>query len=112
MKNDLAYISHIIESISYIQSYVSNGKESLKNDHKTYDAVLRQLQIMSESTQKLTQALKDKYPQIPWQEISGFRNILVHDYLGDIDHNIIWSVIENELPILKKVMLKELKIFQ
>jgi uncharacterized protein with HEPN domain len=84
---------------SYIEEYV-DGEQSL-SDHKTYDAVLRQLQIMSESTQKLSDSVKLQFPQIKWREIAGFRNILVHDYLGDIDFKIIWKVIENKLPELK-----------
>ncbi len=97
---DRAYATHIIECIDYINSYTVEGEKSLK-DHKTYDAVLRQLQIMSESTQRLSDFAKSQYPQIKWREISGFRNILVHDYLGDLDSKIIWSIIKNKLPELK-----------
>lgn len=109
MNKDKLYIIHILESISHINSFVQDGKQVFVDDRKTYDAVLRQLQIMSESTQRLTEELKAKYKNIPWREISGFRNILVHDYLGDLDSQIIWSIIENRLPQLKSVMPIELK---
>ena len=92
MKKDITYICHIIESIELIESYTKEGKEVFEKDHKTYDAVLRQLQIMSESTQKLNKAVKEKYSHIPWSEISGFRNKLTHDYLQGIDTNIIWGI--------------------
>lgn len=76
---DKSYIVHIIECIDYINSYVEEGERYFKDDHKTYDAVLRQLQIMSESTQRLSGDVKRKYKDISWPEIAGFRNILVHD---------------------------------
>lgn len=111
MIKDKLYITHIIECVDYINSYVVDGFESFKNDHKTYDAVLRQLQIMSESTQRLSDEVKQKNKKISWREIAGFRNILVHDYLGDIDAKIVWSIIVNELPQLKTAMQEEIKSF-
>lgn len=108
MIRDKVYISHIIECIEYINSYVKDGKKSFE-DHKTYDAVLRQLQIMSESSKRLSNNIKEKHTNISWREIAGFRNILVHDYMGDIDCQIIWSVVINKLPELKAAMQEELK---
>jgi uncharacterized protein with HEPN domain len=58
---------------------------------------------MSESSQRLSDDIKDGYPEIPWRKISGFRNILVHDYLG-LDLDVIWSVVEQELPNLERVL--------
>jgi len=107
---DRLYIVHVIECIDYINSYVSDF-DSFESDHKTYDAVLRQLQIMSESTKRLSEELKKRNPQISWNEIAGFRNILVHDYLGDINAKIVWNVIVDELPKLKAVMQKESENF-
>ena len=106
---DKLYIIHVIECIDYINSYTVDGFESLEKDHKTYDAVLRQLQIMSESTKRLSEKIKVKNNQISWREIAGFRNILVHDYLGDIDSKIVWSIIVDELPKLRIVMQQELQ---
>lgn len=64
------------------------------------DAVIRNLQILSESTQKVSESLKQQHPEINWRAIAGFRNILVHDYLG-LDLQQIWQVIENRLPDLR-----------
>jgi uncharacterized protein with HEPN domain len=66
-----------------------------------YDAVVRNLQILAESTQKISSEIKAKYQQVPWRDISGFRNILVHDYLEGIDENAVWNVIILDLPKLK-----------
>ncbi len=110
MTRDRLYIIHIIECIDYIDSYISGDFKSLENDHKTYDAVLRQLQIMSESTKRLSGEVKQRNSEIQWREIAGFRNILVHDYLGDIDASTVYAVIIDELPKLKAAMQRELML--
>jgi uncharacterized protein with HEPN domain len=61
---------------------------------------------MAESTQKLPQELKDKFPDMPWRDISGFRNILVHDYIEGIDIDSILFIITTDLKLLKKVALQ------
>ena len=73
------------------------------------DAVLHNLQIMAESTKKLPVDIKEKYPEIRWRCIVGFRNIVVHEYLEGIDNEIIWKIICNELSPLKKAMIEERK---
>ena len=67
------------------------------------DAVLRNLQTLAESTQRLSSELKAKYPEIQWQRIAAFRNILVHDYLG-IDIEKIWDISRNDIPELKRTI--------
>ena len=103
---DQTYISHMIECIQRIESYVNTDKESFTNSELLQDAVTRVLQVMSESSQRLSDQAKEKCPEIDWRSISGFRNILVHDYLGGIDNELIWQVIKQELPSLKAALLK------
>jgi uncharacterized protein with HEPN domain len=64
------------------------------------DAVVRNLQVMAESTQRLSDRAKNTHPEIDWYRIAGFRNILVHDYLG-IDMETVWNIVEKEIPALK-----------
>ena len=64
------------------------------------DAVLRNLHILSESTQRLSDALKAKHPEMDWFSIAGFRNVIVHDYLG-IDLAQVWEIVKKDLPGLK-----------
>ena len=59
---------------------------------------------MSESSQRIADDIKSAYPEVPWREISGFRNILVHDYLG-VDLDAIWGVVETDLPPLEKALV-------
>lgn len=104
-KDPLIYIDHVLESIALIQTYIANGnQETLKKNRMLYDAVLRNLQTLSESIQKIPEELKQHYPEIAWKDIAGFRNILVHDYLEGVDYEIIWSVTQIELPKLQKVI--------
>lgn len=103
-KDNSVYIEHMLDSILRIDEYVEN-KELFYDSHLVQDAVVRNLQVMAESSQRLSGEIKNKYPEIPWDDISGFRNVLVHDYLG-MDLDVIWSVVEQELPRLKKVLNK------
>jgi len=103
-KDDSIYIEHMLECILRINQYVEN-KEQFYQSHLVQDAVVRNLQVMAESSQRLSADTKKKYPEIPWKNISGFRNILVHGYLG-VDLEIIWSVVVQELPDLEAVLTK------
>ncbi len=82
MKDDRLYLIHILESIDRVEEYTSDGMEQFLIDKKTQDAVLRNLQILAESTQRISPELKSAHTEIDWRGISGFRNVLVHGYLG------------------------------
>lgn len=97
---DLLYLEHIISCIDKIARWAGDGQDNFINDEKTQEAIIRKLQILSESTQRLSSRVKLAMPDIKWKDISGFRNMVVHEYLG-IDVEIIWQVIEQELPHLK-----------
>ena len=112
MRDDRAYLSYINDCIERIEQYTVEGKETFLANQMIQDATVRRLQTLAESTQRLSDELKAKVSEIDWRSISGLRNILVHDYLGGIDLDIIWNTIEAELPELKrkvKEILQELK---
>ena len=104
MKDNRLYLIHISECIERIESYVEGiEKEGFMASSLVQDAVVRNLQIMAESTQRLSDHLKETQPKIDWHKIAGFRNILVHDYLG-VDIESIWNIIEREIPALKEAV--------
>jgi uncharacterized protein with HEPN domain len=104
MKDDKLYLIHIDECLERIESYIKDiDKKAFMNSSLIQDAVVRNLQTMSESTQRLSDNLKDVHPEIDWFKISGFRNVLVHDYLG-VDIERIWTILLKELPILRKAI--------
>ena len=110
MKDDRLYLIHIQESIDRIEEYVINGKESFFADAKTQDAVVRNLQILAESTQRLSQKLKADHSEVDWKKIAGFRNILVHDYLY-VNPVLVWQIVEDKLPQLKRTVGQMLASF-
>ena len=69
-------------------------------DRKTQDAVLRNLQTLTESATRLSEPAKRQHPEVDWRGIAGFRNVLVHDYLGT-NLERIWDVIERDVPLLE-----------
>jgi len=93
------YAQHILDAITKIQRIQHRG--NIVEDDLLYDAALRNLQTLSEATQKLPEDKKLGCSGIPWREISGFRNIIVHNYLGDIDPLTVQGVIDNYLPQLE-----------
>jgi uncharacterized protein with HEPN domain len=103
MKNDQIYLDHILESIGWIESFTAEGREAFFKDRKTQSAVLRELQTLAESTQRLSDEFKEQYPDIPWQNMAGFRNVIVHDYLG-IKLERVWEIVEVDLRSLKTAL--------
>lgn len=100
MKDYRLYLIHIRDCLARIKSYTQEGKESFFHEIIIQDAVLRNLEVMSESIKLLPQKWKDSQPQIKWVQIVGFRNRLAHEYLT-IDLELVWEVIENDLPKLE-----------
>lgn len=100
MKDDRLYLIHILECIERIERYTAPGRDAFFSDTMMQDAVLRNLHTLSESTQRLSDALKDRHPEVDWFSIAGFRNVIVHDYLG-IDLKTMWDIVERDLPELK-----------
>lgn len=94
------YALHILDAIAKIRRIQARG--DLVQDEVLYDAALRNLQTLSEATQLLPEDKKAASASIPWREISGFRNILVHNYLGNIDPLTVVAVIDNHLKPLEE----------
>jgi uncharacterized protein with HEPN domain len=90
VKDDAIYVRHILECIRRVEENTAGGYDAFMASHTHQDAVLRNLQTMAESTQRLSPGIKAASPQVDWTALSGFRNILVHNYLG-IDLDRIWS---------------------
>jgi len=101
VKDDKLYLIYIGECISRIEEYTADGREAFFDDRKTQDAVLRNLHTMAESVQRLSAEMKSKNAGIDWQGISGFRNVVVHDYLG-VNLNRIWEIVSDDLPKLRQ----------
>ena len=107
MKSDAAYLRYILETIGRIETAISGGKASFLASSIHQDAVLRNLHTMTETTQRLSSALKANHPDVEWAELTAFRNVLVHDYLG-IDIDLIWRVVGMDVPKFKAQVMQML----
>jgi uncharacterized protein with HEPN domain len=103
--DDAVYLAHIAEMIRRIQTSLQMGRSRLESDLDVQDAVLRRLQTLAESTQRLSQEVKDRHAEIPWKRIAGFRNVATHGYLS-IDLDLVWASVM-QLPELGKVIDEE-----
>jgi uncharacterized protein with HEPN domain len=99
-ERDQVYVEHMLECIGRIERYVDDDRGRFMQSEIVQDAVVRNLQTLAESSQRLSDVAKRSQPGIDWRAIAGFRNVLVHDYLG-LDLDTIWLVIEQDLPQLK-----------
>ena len=112
MKKDArVYLAQILERIERIKEYTSGGKEAFFADEKTQDAVIRNFEVIGEAAKRIPEKYRQEHPSIPWRELAGFRDVLIHQYEG-VSVAEIWRVIEKNLePLLLaiKVILPPLE---
>ena len=106
------YILDILISIREIEDFIADMNfEEFVKDRKTVNAVIRSLEVMGEAVKKIPPEIRDRHPEIPWKYIAAMRDKLIHEYHG-VDLEIVWEVIEKEIPSLKpkfEKILEELK---
>jgi uncharacterized protein with HEPN domain len=98
MSRDRESVLDIIEAVKKILAYTAGVTlpEFLANDEKQ-DAVLRRILVVGEAMKRLSSEFRQRYPEIPWRDIAGIRDIIVHDY-NRVDAETIWDVVQNDLP--------------
>ena len=107
MKDPRLYLVHARESVSWLETYASEGKSNFLNDRKTQDAVLRNPQVLAEALRNLTPTYAEQHPEISWKNIAAFRNLIVHEYWG-VDLDLVWEILVKDIPFLKE-QLKSLE---
>ena len=109
MRDYKLYLDDIIEATKRIEKYTKGlALERFKKDNLIIDGVVRNLEIIGEAVKNIPTNVKDKHPDIEWKKIAGLRDILAHEYFG-IDIDILWDIVENKLPDLKKEISHLLK---
>ena len=111
MKRDYKlYLKDILEAIARIGEFVEElSLEKFWADDKTSSAVIRKFEIIGEAVKNIPKEIKKQYPDIPWREISGMRDKLIHFYMG-VDYELVWDTIKTRLPELKSAIKKILRI--
>jgi uncharacterized protein with HEPN domain len=112
MRSDSERVLDILEAIENIKKYCSRGAESFYSDELLQSWTVRNLQIIGEAASRVTEETQSKFPMVPWKKIIGMRHVLVHGYF-EIDLDVVWSVIENDLAILEndfQQIAKELRL--
>ena len=100
-KEDYIFIKHILESIGDIESFTKEiSKDVFFKNKEKQNAVVRSLEVIGEAVKNIPDNLKKKYSSVPWREISGTRDKIIHHYFG-VDLNIVWDIVKINIPDLK-----------
>ncbi|MBU0701170.1 DUF86 domain-containing protein [bacterium] len=100
------YLNDILEMIEDIKNFTEGiSYEGLERDKKTLYAAIRCLEVLGEAVKKIPNSIREEYPEIPWQEIAGMRDRLIHEYFG-VDMETIWDTIQEDLSPLKETITK------
>ena len=99
-RNLTVYINDMVSACEKIVSYV-DGYDFQKfcSDEKTLDAVVRNLEIIGEAAKSIPEDFRSSHSDISWRKIAGLRDLLIHQYFG-VDHEILWNIVENQIPAL------------
>jgi uncharacterized protein with HEPN domain len=100
MRDDRVRLMDMLEAIERIEKYAQSGQSEFLRNELIQNWIIRHLQILGEAAYKVSKDFQEKHPDLPWSNMTGMRHILVHDYF-EINTSIVWSVVENELPVLK-----------
>jgi uncharacterized protein with HEPN domain len=100
-KDDSIYLRHVLDAIVKIEEYTQGIKyERFMDNHLIQDGVIRQIEIIGEATKRLSKETRERYSEIPWKDMTGMRDKLIHNYLG-VDLDAVWDTVEKDIPDLR-----------
>lgn len=101
MKEDRVYLAHIRDAIERIDAFTSGGRDRFLADAMVQDAVIRNLEVIGEAVKGLSEDLRLSNPGVPWKQIAGMRDVLIHHYFG-VKLETVWQVVVQHLPQLSE----------
>jgi len=104
MRNDRAYLTHIRDAIDTIEEYLEVvSYEEFTSNKMIIDAVVRELEIIGEASNNLSEEFRERHPDIVWRRMKDMRNFLIHEYFG-VNIKVVWDTCKEDLPKLSKLI--------
>ncbi len=106
IRDDSVYLSHILDAFRQIAEYTEGmDYDRFRTTRIVQDAVIRQFEVVGEATKNLSSGFRGRHETIPWKDLAGFRDKLIHQYFG-VDLEIVWNTIRDDLPMLMDAVRK------
>ena len=109
MRDYTLYLKDILAAIESIESFIAGmDLDTFHTDDKTTSAVVRKLEIIGEAVKQIPEEVRQNHSQVPWKEMAGMRDKLIHFYFG-VDYQLVWKAITERLPQVKQEIEKALR---
>ena len=110
MSRDISlYVKDILQNMRDAEEFIQElSYDQFQSDKKTLNAVMRSIEVIGEAAKKVPDTIRTKYPSVPWKEMAGMRDKIIHFYFG-VDREAVWLVVKERIPALKPLIEQVLR---